>query len=249
MLLNANGLLTKQQGVVDGDQFQAIVASLHDSIVAKVTALPTVSVQQCEELADIIHQSVFTAAQKARPNTVLTSRCLTGMHGIEVPAAAGKTTTQECTHPSVFLTQRDWATVEDPHRSAGQKMTTIVNRFRMLGMTNPTENAFQKLAAIVVAKHCPGASLEQMYNIYMEMKDNFHSRRQYPVDVLRLAKFPDATAFLPDSVKASGYPDPSDQPVDMFVDGIAQNALAVPQRNTNKALRAGPKNAGCNRSG
>ena len=237
MLLNASALLAKQQSAVDGDQFQAIVCSLSDSIVAKVAALETVSVQECEELSAIIHESVFTTPQKMRLNTVLTSRCLTGMHGIAAPAAAGKATTQECSTPSVFLTHRDWAIVGGPHKSAGQKMTTVVNRFRMLGLTNPTENAFQKLAAIIVAKHCPDASLEQMYNIYIEMKENFHRRRKDSVDVIRLARFPDSTAFLPDCVKASGYPDPADQPAGLIIDGIAQITKAIPQRLSNKILR------------
>ena len=72
MLNNANQLLVQQQGIVEPNQFAAIVSSLHDSILAKVAALPSVSVDECQQLAGIIGGTVFDVAQKSRLNTVLT---------------------------------------------------------------------------------------------------------------------------------------------------------------------------------
>ena len=62
-----------------------------------------------------------------------------------------------------------------------QKIATITNRFRLLGLTNPTEATFKKLAAVLIAKHCMRASPEQMYNIVLEMKNSFSIRRKEAV--------------------------------------------------------------------
>jgi hypothetical protein len=84
MLDNANRLLVAQQSVMEQTQFTAVVASLHDNILAKIAGLPSVSIAECHELAGIIGMTVFSVAQKAKLNTVLTYRCLSALQGLGV---------------------------------------------------------------------------------------------------------------------------------------------------------------------
>ena len=242
MLDNANRLLVAQQSVMEQTQFTAVVASLHDSILAKIAGLPSVSIAECHELAGIIGMTVFSVAQKAKLNTVLTSRCLSALQGLgDMPAAASKQQTQGCNYPSVFLTHHDWHTMDDPHKSAMQKITTVVNRFRLLGLTNPTEMAYKHLAALVIATHCAGSTPEQMYNIVVELKNAFGARRKESPPCFRMAEFPDSPSFLPATVAASGYPDPHDRHADRCIDGLAEILATIPLRLSNRCLRPAAK--------
>ena len=242
MLDNANRLLVAQQSVMEQTQFTAVVASLHDSILAKIAGLPSVSIAEYHELAGIIGMTVFSVAQKAKLNTVLTSRCLSALQGLgDMPAAASKQQTQGCNYPSVFLTHHDWHTMDDPHKSAMQKISTVVNRFRLLGLTNPTEMAYKHLAALVIATHCAGSTPEQMYNIVVELKNAFGARRKESPPCFRMAEFPDSPSFLPATVASSGYPDPHDRHADRCIDGLAEILATIPLRLSNRCLRPAAK--------
>ena len=238
-LVTGDKLLKMQQATQPPEVLKDTIKGLAESLLTKACCLASVTAVQVEELHALVSSSILEPEQQAKLMQVLTSRCLAGAgSGDLCPRAANSTkqTVQLLTNPSAFMTNKDWAILNDKFQDMPQKAIIVCDRCRLLGLSHPSEATFKHLATMVARVHAPSATPDQLYCMVRELKAAFAARKGDQVGCSRLARFPDAPGHLPDGVLKSGYPEPEDPPANLQLDGLHPIFARCPLRLSNKAI-------------
>jgi len=240
-LETGNRLLQMQAYMHPPEIMKESIKGLAESLVTKACGIPFVSVEQVEALHTLITGSILEKDQQAKLTSVLTAKCFASTRGsgeTQKDASVTKQAVQLMTAICAYMSQKDWVILEDPHHSTLQKIDTVCERCRKVGLTHPSEVTFKHLATLVARVHCAGSTPEQLYNLVRELKQAFAARKGTRVGCSRLPRFPESPSFLPDGVYECGYPDPDDQPAKRELDGLHQIFVRVPLRVSNKSIQS-----------
>ena len=144
---------------------------------------------------------------------------------------------QHLHYPFNYMTQQADAVFNDPKKSLAAKMTRACERSNLLGVTNPDEQTFKWMLALLLLTHydeLPDA--QQIYEKLQDLKACFEAeRKDYPHQ--HMTDYPEKPCELPKEMFDFAYGDDG-QPVSKELPGINMVAeKCVPLRSNSKLLQ------------
>ena len=140
-----------------------------------------------------------------------------------------------------YFTQSDWDFIRDPRKQLSAKMTRLVERAHVLGVTEASEQTLKwMLATLLVAHYAELPSAKIIYDKLQELKEvNDCEKKRYPLEFMK--DFPDSPDNLPKHVYDYAYT-PSDPPITVELHGINTVAAKIPLRSNSLLLRDATSN-------
>ena len=132
--------------------------------------------------------------------------------------------------------QKDWDFFNDEKKSLASKMTVAVERGLLIGATNPDEQAFKWLLAMLLACHYEELpTYRQIYDKLQELKQCYLAEKKvFPLEHLVL--YPETATELPDSIREHAYT-ADNPPTAVQLHGINTISYHIPLRLSSKLLK------------
>ncbi len=218
------------QSVLSPDVF---LTSLSNSLRLKVSQISKLSMQDATSLNLAINSSAFPVAAK---KDLLQQVMQSALEASGNPPPARKAT-QTLSHPCEYFTEGDWEVMNNRGTPLGVKIMRVMDRFLLMGLTNPSESTVRNLAGVIAACHCPDASPQLLHGIVAELKNIASTRKCLPSALVHLATYPSRPQDLPQEHWDACYT-ATDSPCSRTVQSYASIVLRVPLRSTNKSVQS-----------
>ena len=187
----------------------------------------------------------LTEALKSRPFDAEASKRI--MTAVDAKVLAGSAASKSASPVKeqflkewwAFCTQKDWEFFKDPKMSFHAKMTKLVERANLLGLTHAGQQAEKWMLAMLLMTHyseLPGP--KDIYEKLQELKQVIASeRRSFPIELVQLTMFPSTPKELPEDIYTYAYSD--GEPILVELPGIFSIAeYKIPLKRSNKLLKA-----------
>ena len=142
-----------------------------------------------------------------------------------------------------YLTQTDWAILNDSRQHFSAKMTRFMERANLLGVGVFHENTYKWMLAVLLAvqyKVTPDPHF--IFAKLQELKQAKEAQtKYYPHIRTFLSKYPKFPSELDSIMFAYAYPDAADKPVSMKLPGLQAITSRIPLRSNLKLLKEKPK--------
>ena len=140
-----------------------------------------------------------------------------------------------------YLTQTDWAILNDSRQHFSAKMTRCMERANLLGVIAFDEKTYKWILAVLLAvqyKETPDPHF--IYAKLQELKQAKEAETKYYPHTF-LSKYQKFPSELDSIMFAYAYPDAADKPVSVKLPGLQAIASRIPLRSNSKPLKEKPK--------
>ena len=167
-----------QMDLVD---WQGIMKMHADQVVSGMSKLPRdqTSLADATATASAVQNSVFDDATKGMIVRAVNTLAMTIGETDAIPAQDRRSLRpQEHFHMESYFTENDWAVLQSQTERVDDKVQTLLNRCRSIGLVSLSEKTSVAVSCILILAHNKPISTSNAYNLMQSVKDNFKKARQ-----------------------------------------------------------------------
>ena len=216
----------------------SIMAQLNHVMILPIDAV---------SLGAAVRNSSFTEDQKTLMLESIRTRvsvCASGQIARPVGVAKLKQRFQSPESSQHYLTDEDWAHLNNVSTTLTARVQIVVDRFKLLGLNDPTETTFADLATVVAAiAYTPtpdNTFNKEKYDLVQMVKSSFAVTPNKAPHLQTLPVFPTDPGNLPSANRVSAYGDSSPARGQLMDWHLVRNS--IPCRSTNKLVRDNDQN-------
>ena len=212
-------------------------ASLAESLLSLMKPMKSITPSEASRMLDALHDKPYGEEQTQRIKDALDTLVKQLHTAADIQSSANGHGKQSIKCVWHYGTRRQVDFMIDARRSWASKIATAVEICMSVGCTEPDEQGFKWVLAMLLGAHYAELPPAQaIYDKLQEVKRAFESEKK-PFPLERLSEFPDDPADLPSHIYKHAYPDDDDTPVPLCMPGINTVGDSIPLRSSSKLLR------------
>ena len=230
-LHGCSAFFASQSSLLSPEAISQSQKAMTSSLLAQIQNIAKLDAGSAAKLNEALNGSSFDIESKQELASAVAQKTMTS---VAAATAGGPRRLQTLCKLQAYLTEEDWATLQDGQRSIARKLQTLVDRLCLLGLQNPTEATIKHIVSVLACAHDLQMTAEVLHSHVIDVKAAIHARAGTVHTSVRLTVFPDDPSELPAELYNAAYSDGDPQCVEL--PGLASMMARVPLRNTNKSL-------------
>ena len=125
------------------DEFEQLEMAAMLALKPQLDALPPITAPEATKLIKVLGEGPFSAPARSELLNTISGQVA------HARAKSSRPLTQSNLHFQWYLTNTDWAKLENPNMSYGQKLCVLISRMMSLGLKHPTEHTMTQIMSIL----------------------------------------------------------------------------------------------------
>ena len=227
-----NAYLASQAGLLSPDTAAQTMVGMARSLMSQIQRM-RIDGTAAAALNGAIAASSFDGELKSQ---IATTIATCAMETLANQSCQVSTRTQTLDHPWNFTSAADVHGLSDTAKGCGQKVCILADRFRLLGISRPSEQTCGRLTALSAAYIWPDAdpAPQQLHALLLDIK-NALKTCSVPPGTQYLAKYPTNASELPQNIASQAYTE-ADRVLPNEPPRLSEMLRKVVLRTSNKSL-------------